>query len=67
LEQADKQAAMKRTTMEPNNFSDLIFPDPFAKHEFECQVAQAHGQVCRYRSFTPLCNEGRKAAIGVNQ
>jgi hypothetical protein len=30
--------------MEPNTFSDLIFPDPFAKHEFECQVAQAHGQ-----------------------
>jgi len=32
LEQADRQAAIKRTTMEPNNFSDLIFPDPFAKH-----------------------------------
>jgi hypothetical protein len=32
LEQADKHPAIKRTTMELNNFSDLIFPDPFAKH-----------------------------------
>jgi hypothetical protein len=46
--------------MEPNNFSDLIFPDPFAKHEFECQVAQAQGQVCRYRSLRHYAMKAEK-------
>jgi hypothetical protein len=34
FEQADKHPAIKSTIIELNNFSDFIFPAPFAKHDF---------------------------------